>query len=327
MHLPKEMKSCSDVMANQRPKAEGSSASGTDSDSPAHRSRVSAARDQDGSLMQTLVSSMLPNVLVLAAAYVAIAMELTTSPNYVQSKALQSALKQSFIAYVCLSVHKQFGPLVLPPGRARTLRNVLVAHAKALGIAILANSAGTTIIRPAFGAAPQYEETIRLVIPIYVAVEVVIDLLRVPLWLVSFVIGGSVSWLKAVTIAKLVLQWHGDPSAHPVAFILASTANLFASGLVLRSVMHYYRTNRLVGGGLSMQLVWSLVQMLLLSALMGLVAHIANHFSTQEERQLEAALLYFLVAWFAIDKYWKAPIAYMLSLPFQPSGSGKIKRA
>lgn len=323
MHLAKRMKAYSDVMAKRR---QGGAASDADSDSPAPRSRASAARGEEGGVMRAMCSSLLPNALVLAAAYAAIAFELTTSPSYVQSKALQSALKQSFIAYVCLSVHKQFGSLVLPPGRARTLRNVFIAHAKALGIAVLANSAGTTIIRPAFGAAPQYEETIRLVIPIYIAVEIAIGLLRVPAWLMSFVIGGCVSWLKAVTIAKLVLQWHGDPSAHPMAFIMASTANLFASGLVLRSVMHYYKTNRLVGGALSLQLLWSLVQMALLSALMGLVAHVANHFSTQEELQLEAAFLYFLVAWFAIDKYWKAPIAHMLSLPFESSGSGKTKR-
>lgn len=259
------------------------------------------------------VPALLPNALVLLTAFAGVALELTTSAQYAQSKELMSALKKCFIAFVCLTSRVQLATLFVPPNRPKTLRVAVQGHCKALLVAILANSAGTTVIRPLFGAAPQYEETVKLVVPIYFMVEIAIAVLRIPLPVLNGVIGLCVSWLKAVTISKMVSQWQSTGvDAHPIGFVLVSTANLFASGLVLRYIKHYHQSNKLIA--LSVGMIWSLVRMLLVSGTIGLVAHVATHFMTQQERQLEAMALNFLVAWFALDKYWKGPLTIILAL-------------
>ncbi|GAB9464062.1 hypothetical protein Gpo141_00001503 [Globisporangium polare] len=259
------------------------------------------------------VPALLPNALVLLTAFAGVALELTTSAQYAQSKELMSLLKKCFIAFVCLTSRVQLATLFFPPNKPKTLRVAVYGHCKALLVAILANSAGTTVIRPLFGAAPQYEETVQLVVPIYFLVEIVIAVLRVPLPVLNCVVGLCVSWLKAVTISKMVAQWQSTGvDAHPIGFVLVSTANLFASGLVLRYIKHYHQSNKLIE--LSFGVVWSLVRMLLVSGAIGLVAHVATHFMTQQERQLEAMALNFLVAWFALDKYWKGPLTVVLTL-------------
>uniref|UniRef100_K3X1B6 Uncharacterized protein n=1 Tax=Globisporangium ultimum (strain ATCC 200006 / CBS 805.95 / DAOM BR144) TaxID=431595 RepID=K3X1B6_GLOUD len=258
---------------------------------------------------QYVSSTLLPNALVLTVAYLGVALEFTTSAQYTQSKEFMSALKKCFIAFVCLTSRVQLASLFFPPNKNRTLRVVVWGHMKALIVVILANSAGTTVIRPFFGAAPQYEETVRLVIPIYFAVECAITI--VPLPILNFVIGFCVSWLKAVTISKMVAQWHASVDAHPIGFVLVSTANLFASGLVLRYINHYHKSNKLLA--LSFGVIWSLVRIMLMSGFIGIVAHVANHFMTLEERQLEAMVLNFFVAWFALNKYWKGPVATLLA--------------
>lgn len=163
---------------------------------------------------------------------------------------------------------------------------------------------------PGFGAAPQFEETVRLVVPIYFLVEVVLDGLRIPLPLLKAVVGLSVSWLKAVTIPKLVMEWHTNTDAHPLGFLAISTANLYASGLVLRYLTNYGRTHRVLD--LSLGAFAFILQIVGTSAVIGVVAHVANHFVTNEERMMEARVLYFCVAWFALDKYWKKALGDLL---------------
>lgn len=277
---------------------------------PAISSTSSKKRLSSASLS---IPSLLPNALVLLTAFAGVALELTTAAQYAQSKELMSALKKCFIAFVCLTSRVQLATLFVPTNRPRTLRVALWGHCKALLVAILANSAGTTVIRPLFGAAPQYEETVKLVVPIYFMVETAIAVLRIPQPVLNCVIGLCVSWLKAVTISKMVSQWQSTGvDAHPIGFVLVSTANLFASGLVLRYIKHYHQSSKLIE--LSLSMVWSLVRMLLVSGAIGLVAHVATHFMTQQERQLEAMALNFLVAWFALDKYWKGPLTVILTL-------------
>lgn len=293
-------------------------------------SKSSAARQSPGPKpTPSPPPSRLPGVLaalvVAAVALAAVALEITTSPAYANSKALQSALKKCFIAFVCLGVRLQLRELAFGPrGRRQTLRSLLAGHGRALAMAYAANAAGTTIIRPAFGAAPQYEETFWLVVPTYALVEFAVDGLRVPLPLLNALIGFGVGWLKAVTISKLVLQWHESASAHPLTFVAVSTANLFASGVVLRYFVHYQRSRRLVS--LSLSVFWSLVKIMAVSAAIGLVAHVANHFSTQHARQLEARALFAVVAWFALHKYWEAPLEKLLAIVLA-GGKGKTKRA
>lgn len=265
------------------------------------------------------VPPLLPTALVLLAAAAAVALELTTAAHFAQSKAFMGALKRCFIAFVCLASRTQLAPLFAPPpGRPLTLARALRGHALALLVALAANSAGTTVIRPLFGAAPQYEETARLVVPIYCAVELahaLLPRLRVPLPVLQFAVTLGVSWLKAVTISKMVLQWQErGAQAHPVGFVVVSAANLYASGLALRYIRHYHDSGKLVV--LSLPVAWSIAKILLVSGAIGLVAHIANHLMTQEERRLEAAALNFLVAWFALDKYWKGPLTAVLQLVF-----------
>lgn len=273
--------------------------------------------------------SRLPGVLaaliVVAVALAAVAFEFTTSPAYANSKPLQSALKKSFIAFVCLGVRLQLRELAFgPPRRRQTLRSLLWGHCRALAMAYAANAAGTTVIRPAFGSAPQYEETFWLVVPIYVLVELAVDGLRVPLPVLNALIGLGVGWLKAVTISKLVLQWQESATAHPLTFVAVSTANLFASGIVLRYLVYYQRSRRLVR--LSFGVFWSIVKIMAMAAGIGLVAHVANHFVTQRARQLEARALYVVVAWFALHKYWEAPLEKLLAVAFA-GGKSKTKRA
>lgn len=264
---------------------------------------------------------------MVLAALAAVALELTTSGQYAQSKELMSALKKCFIAFVCLTSRVQLASLYWPPHKPKTLANAVWGHCKALLVAILANSAGTTVIRPLFGAAPQYEETVQLVVPVYFAVEAALALLRVPLPVLNCVITLGVGWLKAVTISKMVSQWQSRGiDAHPVGFVLVSAANLYASGLVLRYVKHYHESRTLVA--LSLRVVWSLARILLVSGAIGLVAHVANHFMTQEARAIEAAALNFLVAWFALDKYWKGPLTAVLTLALEASARrAKLKEA
>lgn len=268
------------------------------------------------------VPPLLPAALVLLTAATAVTLELTTAAHFSQSRALMTALKRCFIAFVCLASRVQLAPLFAQPaGRRPTLLRALLGHTKALLVALAANSAGTTVIRPLFGAAPQYEETARLVVPIYVAVEIALAIstrLRIPTPILQLAVTLGVSWLKAVTISKMVLQWQErGTQAHPVGFVLVSAANLYASGLALRYFRHYHDSGTLLA--LSLPVVWSVVKILLVSGAIGLVAHVANHLMTQEERRFEATVLNFLVAWFALDKYWKGPLTAVLQLALDAS--------
>ncbi|TYZ57489.1 hypothetical protein PybrP1_000366 [[Pythium] brassicae (nom. inval.)] len=268
------------------------------------------------------VPPLLPAAFVMLTAAAGVGLELTTAARFSQSRAFMTLLKRCFIAFVCLASRVQLAPLFAQPaGRPRTLARALRGHAKALLVALAANSAGTTVIRPLFGAAPQYEETARLVVPIYFAVEItlaVLARLRVPVPILQFAVTLGVSWLKAVTISKMVLQWQErGAQAHPAGFVIVSAANLYASGLALRYIRHYHDSGKLLA--LSLPVVWSVVKILLVSGAIGLVAHVANHLMTQEERRLEAMTLNFLVAWFALDKYWKGPLTAVLQLALEAS--------
>ncbi|RLN52758.1 hypothetical protein BBJ29_009042 [Phytophthora kernoviae] len=228
---------------------------------------------------------------------------------------LQTLLKRSFIVWVCLCARTQLTDFVNPPELARrppSIRKAIICHARALFAAIAANSLGTTIIRPIFGAAPQYEDTVRLVVPIYILVEVVVDVLRIPMPVLNAIVGLSVSWLKAFTIPKLVMEWQSIENAHMFAFVALSTANLYASGVVLRYLANYGRSHRLVE--LSVGAVVFILQIVGTSAVIGLVAHVASHFLQSPEKALEARILYFCVAWFALNKYWKKALGDMLVL-------------
>ncbi|CAI5725428.1 unnamed protein product [Hyaloperonospora brassicae] len=260
-----------------------------------------------------MCSVILPNLLMVAVALVAVWFEVTTSDFYVQSAELLSLLKRSFIFWVCLAVRMQLKDFVTPPEhtrRAPSLWKEGRRHTRALFAAVAANLLGTTIIRPVFGAAPQFEDTVRLVVPIYFLVEVVVDGLRFPLPLLTTVVGLSVSWLKAVTIPKLVMEWQSTTSAHPIAFLAISTANLYASGLVLRYLANYARTRRVLD--VSMETVTFLVKSVGTSAAVAVVAYVANHLMANKERVLEARALYFIVAWFVLDKYWKKAVRELL---------------
>lgn len=296
---------------------------------PALEAAASAARKHQTSLTsfslwRTICSKYLPNLLVFAAAFGAVWLELTTHEVYVQHPGLQTLLKRSFIVWVCLGVRTQLGDFVCPPEWARrppSFRKTFVCHARALFAAIAANSLGTTVIRPVFGAAPQYEETVRLVVPIYFLVELVIDGLKIPLPLLNAVVGLSVSWLKAVMIPKLVMEWQMTKDPHPFGFVAISTANLYASGAVLRYLASYSRSHRLVE--LSIGAITFLLQVAGTSAVIGLVAHIANHFVQSPEKTLEARVLYFGVAWFALDKYWKKSLRELLVALLTPTAKTK----
>ncbi|POM71717.1 hypothetical protein PHPALM_11682 [Phytophthora palmivora] len=282
-------------------------------------STLSKRNDATGSssLWLSICANFLPNVLVIVVALVAVWFEFTTSDFYVHSPQLQTLLKRSFIFYVCLSVRTQLTDFVTPSHLARrppSLRKEAIRHVRALFAAIAANLLGTTIIRPVFGAAPQFEDTVRLVVPIYVLVVVVVDVLHFPKPLLKTMVGLSVSWLKAVTIPKLVMEWQLNTSAHPLGFIAISTANLYASGVVLRYLTNYSRTQRVLE--LTMSSFGFILQIVGTSAVVGVIAHVANHFVTNEERIMEARVLYFCVAWFALDKYWKKPVEELLVLLF-----------
>ncbi|KAG7386382.1 hypothetical protein PHYPSEUDO_000311 [Phytophthora pseudosyringae] len=295
---------------------------------PKLASQSAPGKDNDAasssSLWVSICSNFLPNLLVIVVALAAVWFEFTTSEFYVQSPELQSLLKRSFIVWVCLAVRTQLTDFVTPPQLARrppSLRKEAIRHVRALFAAIVANLLGTTIIRPVFGATPQIEETVRLVVPLYFLVVVVVDGLRVPMPMLKAVVGLSVSWLKAVTIPKLVMEWQANTSAHPLGFFAVSTANLYASGVVLRYLTNYGRTSRVVE--LSVGVFGFILQIVGTSAVIGLVAHVANHFGTNEERIMEARVLYFCVAWFALDKYWKKPLGELLVLNFTSPAKSK----
>ncbi|ETP45251.1 hypothetical protein F442_08292 [Phytophthora nicotianae P10297] len=275
-------------------------------------------------LWVSICSSLLPNLLVILVALLAVWFEFTTSAFYVQSPELQTLLKRSFIVWVCLAVRTQLTDFVTPPQLARrppSLRKEMLRHARALFASIAANLLGTTIIRPVFGAAPQFEETVRLVVPLYFFVVVIVDGLRFPMPLLKAIVGLSVSWLKAVTIPKLVMEWQMSTNAHPIGFLAVSTANLYASGTVLRYLTNYGRTHRVVD--LSVGVFGFILQIIGTSAVMGLVAHVANHFVMNEERIMEARVLYFFVAWFALDKYWKKALGDLLVLTLTSPAKSK----
>ncbi|KAG1708593.1 hypothetical protein DVH05_022221 [Phytophthora capsici] len=295
----------------------------TKATTPSHPTPRKSNAVASSSFWVSICSSFLPNVLTIAMALIAVRLELTTSEFYVQSPELQLLLKRSFIVWVCLAVRTQLPDFVTPPHLARrppSLRKGTICHARALFAAIIANLLGTTIIRPVFGAAPQFEDTVRLVVPLYFLVVLVIDGLRFPMPLLKAMVGLSVSWLKAVTIPKLVMEWQTNTSAHPFGFIAVSTANLYASGVVVHYLTNYSRRNRIVD--LSVGTFGFLFQIIGTSAVIGLIAHVANHFVTIEERILEARVLYFCVAWFALDKYWKKAVGELLiSIFTSPSKS------
>ncbi|KAK1938015.1 hypothetical protein P3T76_009165 [Phytophthora citrophthora] len=291
---------------------------------PSHPSPRKINDVTSSSFWVSICSDFLPNVLTIAMALAAVSFELTTSEFYVQSPELQSLLKRSFIVWVCLAVRTQLTDFVTPPHLARrppSLRKEVICHARALFAAIIANLLGTTIIRPVFDAAPQFEDTVRLVVPLYFLVVLVVDGLRFPISLLKAMVGLSVSWLKAVTIPKLVMEWQANTSAHPFGFIAVSTANLYASGLVVHYLTNYSRRNRVVD--LSMGTFGFLFQIIGTSTVIGLIAHVANHFVTIEERILEAQVLYFCVAWFALDKYWKKAVGSLLVSTFTSSAKSK----
>ncbi|CAI5709397.1 unnamed protein product [Peronospora effusa] len=265
------------------------------------------------SLWLSFCSTFLPNLLVIVVAVAAVYFEFTTSDSYVHSPALLSLLKRSFIFWACLAARTQLTDFVAPPEVSRrppSIRKETSRHVRALFAAIAANLLGSAIIRPVFGATPQFEDTIRLVVPIYFLVEIVVDGLQFPMPLLKAIIGLSVSWLKAIMIPKLVMEWQSSTNAHPLGFLAISTANLYASGLVLRYLKNYARTNRVLD--LSMSGIGSILQIVGTSGAIGVVAYVANHFMSHEERVLEARVLYFCVAWFALHKYWKKAVGELL---------------
>ncbi|TMW56947.1 hypothetical protein Poli38472_002872 [Pythium oligandrum] len=286
------------------------------------RKRRSGAEsiESQSSAMHWLASTLLPNVIMIAIAYAAVTYGYTTSPAYVRSTELLALLKKAFIALVCLTSRTQLADVFLPPNKTKTLRLLVWAHIKGVIVAILANCAGSMVIKYVLGLSPQYQKTAQLVVPIYFSIELAIGL-GVPQGLFQFIVGFMVSWLKAVTVSSLVTKWFSDSEAHPAGFILVCTANLFASGIVLRFVGHYHRSRRVVS--LSFGLIWSILQMLFTGTAFGLLALVANHFSMQEERQVEAAVLYYAVAWYAMHKYWKAPLRRALTYPFEPTKAKK----
>ncbi|CAI5742884.1 unnamed protein product [Peronospora destructor] len=265
------------------------------------------------SLWLSFCSSFLPNLLVIVVAVAAVYFELTTSDSYVHSTALLSLLKRSFIFWSCLAARIQLTDFVTPPEVSRrppSIRKEASRHVRALFGAIAANLLGSTIIRPVFGATPQFEDTIRLVVPIYFLVEIVVAGLRFPMPLLKTIIGLSVSWLKAIMIPKLAMEWQSSTNAHPLGFLAISTANLYASGLVLRYLTNYTQTHRVLD--LSTSSIGGILQIIGTSGVIGIVAYVANHFKSHEERVLEARVLYFCVAWFALHKYWKKAVRELL---------------
>ncbi|KAI9905467.1 hypothetical protein PsorP6_014377 [Peronosclerospora sorghi] len=205
--------------------------------------------------------------------------------------------------------------------RPPSIRKVMHRHFRALFAAIAANLLGTIIIHPLFGAAPQFEDTVKLVVPIYFIVEVVADGLRIPIPLLKMVVGLSVSWLKAIMIPKLVKEWQLRTNAHPLGFLAISTANLFASGVVLRYLAHYGRSRRVLD--FSMGAIRFIFQIVGISAVIGIGAHVANRFMSSDERVVEARVLQFCIAWFALDKYWKNALRELLIWMF--TSSAKMK--
>ena len=280
-------------------------------------SKKNAAMTSSSSLWLSFYSSFLPNLLVLVVAVAAVYFEFTTSDSYVHSPALLSFLKRSFIFWACLAARTQLTDFVTPPEVSRrppSIRKEASRHVRALFAAIAANLLGSTIIRPVFGATPQFEDTIRLVVPIYFLVEIVVDGLRFPVPLLKTIIGLNVSWLKAIMIPKLVLEWQTSTSAHPLGFLAISTANLYASGLVLRFLANYARTHRVLD--LSMSSIEGILQIVGTSGAIGVVAYAANHFMLHAGRVLEARVLYFCVTWFALHKYWKKAVGELLVSTF-----------
>ncbi|CEG37326.1 uncharacterized protein PHALS_04926 [Plasmopara halstedii] len=247
-------------------------------------------------LLNSACFHIVPSLLVIVVAVTAVMLDLTTSTFYVQSSKLQILLKRSFIVWICLTVRTQLTDFVTPPQLARrrqSLKTEVVRHTRALFAVVAANLLGTTIIRPVFGAAPQFEETVKLVIPIYVLVVAVVDGFHVPLPLLKATVGLSVSWLKAVTIPKLIREWKVQTSGHPLGFLAISTANLYASGVVLRYLTNYSRSNHVVQ--LSIGTFKFILQSAVTSATVGILAYLANHFITDDRRILEARFLYFCV--------------------------------
>ncbi|TDH68225.1 hypothetical protein CCR75_004482 [Bremia lactucae] len=265
--------------------------------------------------LELMCSTIFPNMLVIIVALSAVWFEFTSINFYMRHPELKVFLKRSFIVWTCLAIRKQLKYFTIPPrlaNRRPSLKKKLACHARAIFAAIAANLLGTFIIRPVFGASPQVEETVRLVVPIYFLVEVVVGYLHFPVPLLKVIVGLCVSWLKAVMIPKLVMEWHNNTSAHPLGFIAISTANLYASGIVLRYLTKYNRTQRAV------PIPWSefryFLQIIGFSAIIGLIAHVANHFVLSEQSMMEARVLYFFVTWFMLDKYWKEALGELLLL-------------
>ncbi|GLE02003.1 hypothetical protein PINS_up010841 [Pythium insidiosum] len=262
---------------------------------------------------ETLCTAWIPTLAVTAIAYAAVSHGFTTSPEYVHAPRLLDMLKRSFVVLVCLANRSQLADVFLAPTKRKTLSALFWSHVKALLVAILTNCAGAAVIQPSLGRAPQFAKTVEMVVPVYVAVEVAIGLLGVPERLIQLV---------AVTVSTLVLQWQQYDGAHPVGFVLLSTANLSASGLAARFVGHYHRSHRVFA--LNLRVVWSLLETVGTAAFVGFLAHVANQLTTQEERQREATVLYYAVAWYTLNKYFKPPLRAVLALPF---ASAKAKTA
>ncbi|KAJ0410541.1 hypothetical protein ATCC90586_006565 [Pythium insidiosum] len=265
-------------------------------------------------LVETLCTAWIPTLVVTAIAYAAVSHGFTTSPEYVHSPRLLGMLKRSFVVLVCLANRSQLADVFLAPQKPKTLSTLCWSHVKALLVAIVTNCAGAAVIQPSLGLTPQFAKTVEMVVPVYFSVEMAIGLLGVPERLIQLVVGFLVSWLKAVTVSTLVMQWQQYDGAHPVGFVLISTANLSASGLAARFVGHCHRSRRLFAPNL--KVIRSLVETIGTAAFIGMLAHVANQLMTQQERQREATVLYYVVAWYTLNKYFKPPLRAVLALPF-----------
>uniref|UniRef100_M4BTH6 Uncharacterized protein n=1 Tax=Hyaloperonospora arabidopsidis (strain Emoy2) TaxID=559515 RepID=M4BTH6_HYAAE len=110
------------------------------------------------------------------------------------------------------------------------------------------------------------------------------------------------------------MEWQTTTNAHPIGFLAISTANLYASGLVLRYLTNYARTRRVLD--LSAETFIFLFKIVGTSAGIAVVAYVANHLVSNKQRLLEARALYFIVAWFVLDKYWKKAVRELLISTF-----------
>jgi hypothetical protein len=249
------------------------------------------------------------HLIIMFLAFGAVWFEFTTSKEYLDSKPLGNFLKKCFIAFVCLSSRK------IRSNTSKQKKQHLVSiHTQNLLIAICANCAGTSIIQPLFGESPKYASTIEQVIPIYFFIEFLL-LCGFSSDLLQGFFGFFVGYMKALTVVKLVVQWNKMfiEKNNPMAFVLICTANLFASGLTIRLIGNYYTCQK----NLTWNFLLALIQMMLVSTLFGTFAHFATTMDkkssmTTNTKQWETFGLYFLIAWYTLDKYWRGSLVQFL---------------